>query len=99
MNPEAIKKLTEAARGDAQLFHALIFNPESVLSKLDYLDRETKGRIISINPESFIEDFLGELASDCTVTVNCTSTCTHTVSKDFTDFINPVINPAIGKRR
>lgn len=97
MNSNSIKKLTEAAKADPKLFHALVFNPESVLSKLDYLDQEAKGRLIAINPESFIGALIGDELSDCTVTVNCGSTCTHTVSKK--DLASELVNPAILKRR
>lgn len=78
MRNEALEKLIEQAKADPQFFHALVFNPEQVLSKVDYLDREAKGAIIGLPPERLITILVGGELADCGVTNTCTYTCSVT---------------------
>lgn len=75
MQTEALDKLVEQAKADPQFFHALVFNPEQVLSRVDYLDREAKGAIIGLTPERLVTILVGGELADCGLTNTCTYTC------------------------
>lgn len=51
---DPLARLLEEARADPELFHDLVFDPEAVIGRLDYLDRRTKGRIVGLDPEEFL---------------------------------------------
>ena len=95
MADKTLERLLEQAKADPKFFHALVFDPQSILDELEYVDRGIKGAIIALDPEQLIGDLIGSLA-DCGVTVNCTSTCTYTSSSAFG--IDQIINPAINVR-
>lgn len=59
MNRDALQKLVEQARNDPKFLHALVFEPESVLQGLDYLDRGTKASLVSNSPEEAIAALAG----------------------------------------
>ncbi|MFX0185307.1 MAG: hypothetical protein ACFE95_19670 [Candidatus Hodarchaeota archaeon] len=59
MNYRGIKKLVDQAREDPKFFHALIFNTESILKDIDYLDREIKANLMRNNPEKIIGKICG----------------------------------------
>lgn len=77
MGTEAMKQLVAQAREDPAFFHALIFNPETVLAKLDYLSRAAKASLVAIRPEQIISILTGRNVScDGNVTCSCTTgTC------------------------
>ncbi len=78
MDPKNFQKLVEAAKKDSKFFHELVFNTEKVVSKLDYLDRKSKGALVAIDPEEVIARLVGEIAA-CGNT--CTSSCKNTCGK------------------
>jgi hypothetical protein len=59
MDPEALQKLLAQAREDPKFLHALVFDPESVLSQVDYLDRRTKSRLVGNDPEEVFATIVG----------------------------------------
>lgn len=75
MNPEVMKKLVEQAREDPEFFHALVFDTENVLGKLDYLDRNAKASLVAISPEQIVAILVGEVGY-CGNT--CSSSCDNT---------------------
>lgn len=56
---EILERLVEQARKDPAFFHALVFEPEKVLTKIDYADRYVKGSIVAIRPEDVIAGLAG----------------------------------------
>lgn len=77
MDPNAFQRLVEKAKTDPEFFHALVFDTENALSKLDFLGRQEKGALLSISPEHILATMVGELTS-CggSYTCSCTSgTC------------------------
>lgn len=76
MDPKALQKLVEQAKNDPKFFHALVFDTESVLKQLDYLDRESKAAMVAISPEQILAAIGGERAGcDVTCTSSCGATC------------------------
>ncbi len=81
MDNKAFAKLVKELRESKDLFHAFIFEPDTALQQLSYLDDSTRRRLRAIDPRSFIADAAGLL--DRTVlgcgpgtTCSCTaSTC------------------------
>jgi hypothetical protein len=77
-----LDELVNRARDDANFFHQLVFNPEEVLGKLDFLPRREKGMIVSLAPEDVIAGLAGLLVnSDLTVADcgdSCGNSCTQT---------------------
>lgn len=59
MESNALQKLIDRARGDPQFLHALVFDTESVLKEIDYLDRGTKASLVAISPEEAIARIVG----------------------------------------
>lgn len=59
MDRNALQKLVDQARQDPKFFHALVFNTESVLKQIDYLDRGTKSALVEISPEKVIATICG----------------------------------------
>ncbi len=72
---EAVKRIMERAKADPTFFHALVFNPEKILSELNELGRYEKAAILAINPENiFIE--IASCAAPCESTEEkCDMTC------------------------
>lgn len=74
---QAVQRLADAARNDPQFFHALVFDTENVLSRLDYLDRQARAALVAISPEQVVGHLVGEITG-CDVTCNnetCARTC------------------------
>jgi hypothetical protein len=61
MERETLERLVEEARNDPELFHALVFNPEETISKLDYINRREKAMIVALNPEDIIAGMVGQI--------------------------------------
>lgn len=59
MDRNALQKLVEHARKDPQFFHALVFDTESVLTQLDYLDRGAKAALVGSTPEEVLATICG----------------------------------------
>lgn len=59
MDRNSLKRLVEQAKSDPRFFHALVFDTESVLTQLDYLDRPTKAALVRISPEEAIATIAG----------------------------------------
>lgn len=77
MNIEPYQQLAQRAREDPGFFHALIFNPQSVLSEFEGLDRQTQAKILSINPDTFVENLVMPF-QQCGITCgddSCEKTC------------------------
>jgi hypothetical protein len=75
MDAKAFERLVKQARSDPQFFHALVFEPESILAKLDFVDRGAKGAIIAADPAEIVARTIG-VVSACGNT--CTSSCDNT---------------------
>ena len=59
MERHGLQKLVEQARNDPKFLHALVFDTESVLKQIDYLDRGTKAALVRISPEEKIAALTG----------------------------------------
>jgi hypothetical protein len=59
MDQKVMLKLVDQARKDPKFLHALVFDPESVLKQLDYLDRETRATLVKNSPETVIAGIFG----------------------------------------
>lgn len=73
---EIIASIVEKAKNDPKFFHALVFDPESVLKDLKDVDRGVKASIIGQNPDDILRIITGGLAA-CgnTCTTSCDNTC------------------------
>lgn len=60
MASTSMQKLVEQARKDPKFLHALVFDPESVLPQLDYLDRGQKSALLGNSPEDTIGSLVGQ---------------------------------------
>lgn len=58
-----LQKLIEQARKDPKFLHALVFDAESVLKQIDYLDRGAKAGLVRITPEEKIAALTGSRAA------------------------------------
>ena len=56
---DPLARLVEQAKKDPKFFHDLVFDPEKVLSKVNYLSRKSKATLIAINPENLIQSLVG----------------------------------------
>lgn len=77
MDTKALQRLVDQARKDPKFFHALVFDPESVLKEVNYLDRNDKAVLIGINPGDVIGSIVGA-DGGCTGTcgsASCDGTC------------------------
>lgn len=63
MDRYALQKLVEQARNDPKFLHALVFDTESVLKQVDYLDRGAKAALVRITPEEAIAALTGTRAA------------------------------------
>ena len=61
MDNKTFAKLVGDLREDKKLFHAFIFEPDTALKKLTYLDDSTKRMLQAIDHRSFIADAAGLL--------------------------------------
>lgn len=69
MDRKVMQKLVEQAQKDPKFLHALVFEPESVLKQVDYLDRSARARLVGNSPEDALAAILGvrlgtEVSSD-----------------------------------
>jgi hypothetical protein len=75
---EGLKRLVDQARKDPAFFHALVFDPEKVISRLSYLDRKTKGALLRLDPDVLIRNLIPIEVAECGDTCgagSCTATC------------------------
>jgi hypothetical protein len=83
MDNKTFAKLVGDLREDEALFHAFVFEPDTALEKLGYLEDSIKRRLRAVDPQSFVADATGWLerervAGGCgpETTCSCTSvTC------------------------
>ena len=59
MDRYGLQKLVEQVRSDPKLLHALVFDTESVLKQIDYLDRGAKAALVRMTPEEAIGALIG----------------------------------------
>jgi hypothetical protein len=59
MNRDILQKLVEQAKNDPKFLHTLVFDPESALQQVDYLDRKTKAALVGTSPEEIIGTIIG----------------------------------------
>jgi hypothetical protein len=93
MDREALRRLVERARSDAEFFHKLVFDPETVLAELD-IDRPTKGNILGLTPEQLIGfmtqphprsgEFGDQFCEPTCGNESCFTTCGSPVTCDLT---------------
>jgi hypothetical protein len=60
VDTDTVQKLVEQAKKDPKFLHALVFDPESVMPRLDYLDRGAKSALLGSSPESVITALIGQ---------------------------------------
>ena len=63
MDRKVLQKLVDQARKDPKFLHALIFDPESVLKQVDYLDRAARAKLVGNSPDEVIAAILGARAT------------------------------------
>jgi hypothetical protein len=59
MDSKVLQKLVDQARKDPKFVHAMVFDPESILKQVDFLDRNTRARLIANSPEEVIAGIIG----------------------------------------
>ena len=59
MDRKSLKSLVDHAKKDPKFLHALVFDPESVLKQVDYLDRGTRAKLVGNSPEEVIASICG----------------------------------------
>jgi hypothetical protein len=59
MERNAMQRLIDQAKSDPKFLHALVFNTESVLGQIDYLDRGSKAALVGASPEEKIARIFG----------------------------------------
>lgn len=83
---EMLEELIGRARSDPEFFHQLVFKPEAILGKLEFLGRREKGMILTIAAEDVVAGLAGlvdpgagvaECGNTCMCT-DCTDTCNIT---------------------
>ena len=77
MEKKALDKLIDMTKKDPKFFHELVFSPETALGKLDFLDRQSKGNIVSISPEAIIAGITGHLIDKTGAARACTRSCAN----------------------
>jgi hypothetical protein len=70
MDPDMIKQLVEKAKSDPEFFHALVFDPDKALNRLDMLERRQKAALFAVDPEEFITQILTP-----TTAIQCDPSC------------------------
>jgi hypothetical protein len=76
MDVDQIKELAERAKSDPAFFHALVYDPDQVISQVPGLDRETRAQMLAIDAETLVERLL--LRGGCGITCgddSCERTC------------------------
>jgi hypothetical protein len=81
MTTEMLQQLVRQAREDPELFHALVFDSDTVLARLSYLDQDARDALSRSTPEQFVASLVGETrepgfsgASGCPPGVTCACT-------------------------
>jgi hypothetical protein len=59
MERRDLQKLMEQAKQNPKFLHALVFDPESILRDIDYLDRNVRAKLIGNNPEEVVAALCG----------------------------------------
>lgn len=59
MDRKTLQKLVDQAKKDPKFLYALVFNAESVLKQVDYLDRSARARLVGNSPEEVIAAICG----------------------------------------
>lgn len=59
MDRKVVQKLVEQAKKDPKFLHALVFEPETVLRQVDYLDRSARSRLVGNSPEDAMAAIFG----------------------------------------
>ena len=59
MDRVILQKLAEQAKSDPKFLYALVFEPESVLKQVDYLDRATRAKLVGNSPEDVMARICG----------------------------------------
>ncbi len=78
---DPLNLLVEMARKDSEFFHDLVFAPKKALSRVTFLGRETKARLLKVRPGSFIGALLPH-AAPCGNDETCSgSTCDNTCAE------------------
>jgi len=72
---ESLNRLVEQARKDPAFFHSLVFSPDKVLDKIDYLDRREKGMIVGLAPEDVVAGIAGLFVNPGGTVAECGTTC------------------------
>src|SRR5438128_1578859 len=75
---EMLEELVRRARSDPSFFHQLVFKPEEVVGKLDFLDRREKGMILALAPEDVIAGLAGLAVNPAGGVAECGNTCLET---------------------
>jgi hypothetical protein len=78
MSSEYLEKIVKMAKEDPKFFHALVFDTENTLKKVDFLDRQSKASLVAVSPDQVLGAMIGELEF-CGVTCtapSCGTTCT-----------------------
>jgi hypothetical protein len=82
---EMLEELIGRARSDPEFFHHLVFKPEAILGKLEFLGRREKGMILTIAAEDVIAGLAGLAVNLGGGVAECGNTCMWT---DCTDTCN-----------
>lgn len=76
---EELQRLVELARDDPGFFHALVFDPERILPRVDFLPRKLKAALLAKDPISVIDDLVSAGGpEECGTTcgpASCEETC------------------------
>ena len=69
--------LMQRARKDPQFFHELVFNPKRAVSKITFLDRASKAKLLKIRPQAIVGALMGQRAActDTCISGTCSQTC------------------------
>lgn len=59
MDRKVLQRLVDQAKSDPKFLHALVFDPESVLKQLDYLDRNARAKLVGNDPIEVLAGILG----------------------------------------
>lgn len=59
MDRKVVQKLVEQARKDPKFLHSLVFEPESVLKQVDYIDRSARAKLVGNSPEDAMAAIFG----------------------------------------
>ena len=59
MDRKQLQKLVDQAKKDPKFLYTLVFDAESVLKEIDYLDRGTRAKLVGNSPEEVIAGICG----------------------------------------